>query len=196
MLDFKDQKLMPLSVAAVIGFIIMIANLGFIWTIKKPAKATKVNPRISQLKQANDAIVLAGRSKKEAEKEVNGMVWTISVEELGPTALGAVNKMIDPKKLKVTSFRPQRALPVKGLTMVPYTLSVEGSFLDVVSLARNIDKDPNKMSVTMLQISSADANTDKVAATINLTAFVDAVAAEKLEKERLKQVGLKEKANG
>lgn len=172
MLDFIDKKLAPWSFLTLIGILGLVLNLSYL--LYKPKDNTKITElkRKNQLRSMDLTALSARKDTKKASAEIKDHLWTVSEEQIGPMILGKVNELADAHKLKVLSFRPQKVQSVQGLRQLPYQISVEGPFLDVLALCRDIDSGGAKLVVNSIQFASADGNTDKLSSTIGVLAYI------------------------
>lgn len=173
MLDFKDPRYAGYSALTVGGVIVLACVLAFniMNPPKKIVRSTPPETRKALGSLQRSTLSLAD-DKRAAEKKIANALWNVSLQELGPTALGQVNEAAVKRKVKVSSFRPQKINNVKGVTLVPYVMTVEGSYPDVVGLVRDLGNENSKLAVNLVQLASADANSDKVSATVGLVAYI------------------------
>ncbi len=98
-------------------------------------------------------------------------IWTGPLERIGPVSLDRIDKLASKRRLKMIALRPQRTDEIADFVMVPLTVTVEGSFPDVMGFVRDIQAPANKLSVAQIQLASADGASDAVTLTVGLNAF-------------------------
>ncbi len=117
--------------------------------------------------QAKGQQALLDDTRLEAER-----AWDVPVANIGPAVLDKVNDLAKQKGIKVSTFRPQRVQPVTPLQAAEFTISVQGPYLQILSFVHSLEQADTKIVVSMAMLSSSDADSSAVSATIGLVAFV------------------------
>jgi hypothetical protein len=99
------------------------------------------------------------------------MTWTGGDEEIAASSLARVTQLTNARRLRLIAFRPQRLAEEQGLTMLPFHVAVEGPYPAVVGLLGELETPVTRLAVNMVQITSVDAASDRVTATIGVVAF-------------------------
>ncbi|MBV6458127.1 MAG: hypothetical protein HONBIEJF_01250 [Fimbriimonadaceae bacterium] len=152
--------------AVVVGGLVVVADL----LLPKPKAgsaaryAIQENTMLGEIRKLRDQ-VSAAKAKNQP------MIWALDADEISAHAMAFATKMANGRNLKVAAFRPQRPQPNGNLTMLPYQLSVEGSFPDVVRFLQAMETKGTKLAVNLVQVASADGASDHVNATIGLVAY-------------------------
>lgn len=110
------------------------------------------------------------RSAEVEEKQAKGL-WTGNPEKIGAAVLSRINREAGAAKVKLIAFRPQRVEQDADLQHVPFLVLVEGPYPEVLQFVRSLETPEGKIAVHLLQFSSSDGTTDRVNASIGLTAF-------------------------
>ena len=111
--------------------------------------------------------------KYEASKTViAASAWGGAAERVSPAILDRLTKIASIKGLKIQSFRPQKIQDAADLEVLAYNLSIEGPFPNVMSFIQLVEKQEKKLAVTLVQVASADGETDEVNASLGISAFV------------------------
>jgi Tfp pilus assembly protein PilO len=105
--------------------------------------------------------------------------WTESEDKASPVLMADLTALAVSKGVKVNSFRPQKVQALGGLRQLGFTMAVEGSFSQVMSLVAAVEKTQARAAITQLQVTSSDSLTDMVKAQVGLSAFSPAAEAEK-----------------
>ncbi len=153
------------SVLALFG----MASWLFLAPPESPSEMIARNDR--RLRELQADTQTAKARVQTAEQALKLRVWETDAESIAPSALNVVTQAVDGHRLRLGGFRPQRPADAEGLQQVGFTASVEGSYPDVLKLARTLEGSDNKLCVNMLQIAAADESSDRVTASIGLTAF-------------------------
>lgn len=101
--------------------------------------------------------------------------WNVSLQDVGPAVLSSVTRLAKTRFLKLSTFRPQKTVELDGVTQAPYLLAVEGAYPELIAFVKDLENPKTKLAVTMLQLTSSDASSDRVTATIALAAFIEPV---------------------
>lgn len=171
MINLKAKDEMGTNVAYLIAALIFAGTLLFTILVPKPTAQSVLVKRdaeersiVSQV--TKDHADLALRKAKVAEA-----TWAGPAEKIGPGALTAMNALALKHKVKLSGFRPERTSETAGLELVPYTVTAEGAFPDVLSFTKDIENPATKLCVDAVMIASSDANGDQVTANVGITAY-------------------------
>ncbi len=141
-------------------FLVPIPSLGKVVQAHKNEE-TKLNASISKLR--DDVTTMKVENSKR--------VWTQPADQVSAAAMSLVTKAAQSRNLKVIAFRPQRTQDDSGVTRLPYLVSLEGSFPNVLQFVKSIENPATKLAVQSVQLASADGASDKVSATVGVVAY-------------------------
>jgi len=169
MSSIRQQNLVwnSLFVLAVLS-ILFTGWYGFLRPDKKPP-ALNTQSQISKLRKDADTVALKAHP---AQHKLHILTWRMSAEELGSTTLAWLTDLADRNHLTISGFRTDRPKDIDPLKEVPFGLVVEGSFPNAMSFVAALEDRRSKLMVSLLQIASADPQSDRVTATIGLSGFV------------------------
>lgn len=163
------------QLAAVLGILavaILLGALGCVLFLKMPTAAEVGQGRIRSEHQLADAAKSSRKKAAELEAKIKPLVWSGAPEQVGPEALAQVTGLAKANHLKLVAFRPQKPLSVGPLTQTPFTISIDGSFLDSMKFIQQLETDRTRLAVGLIQLSSADAWSDHVSGTVSVVAYV------------------------
>lgn len=98
-------------------------------------------------------------------------LWAGDAQQVGSRSLDMLSRVARALKIKLVAFRPQRPVESEGLVQVPFLVIVEGSYPAVVSFVSTLEQPATKLALGSVQVTSSDASSDKVTASIVLLAF-------------------------
>jgi hypothetical protein len=168
-MKLKDDAAVKLAMG--LALLAMAVALIFLIFIPKPTTKGLASKQFNAENAVLKEISEAHKSYLASEKEVQTQTWKGGLEQVGPGALQAINALAAKHKVKLSGFRPERTTQYAGLDLVPFSVTAEGSYLDVLGLVKAIEDPANKLAVDLVQVSSSEANGDQVTATIGLTAY-------------------------
>lgn len=116
-------------------------------------------------------ILDAKDAKAKAQADLETMVWKAPTQEVTAKTLNSVSELSKQNKLTLLSFRPLRQVETPQVTQLPWQVVVDGSYKGVLAFERALEASERKLAVTLVQVTAADATTDRVTATIGLLAF-------------------------
>lgn len=169
----KSQRTPGAKALSFIPFISLIAILGGLFMAFKP----KPTPRAELAKARQERLSIhektaALRTQLETvTSTVAARIWIGTPDEVENRAMARVNSLARESGLRIIAFRPQRRTELEGLGSQPFVLAVEGKFPAVVGFASRLGTPDTKLAVTQLQVSSADAASDTVNATLGISAY-------------------------
>lgn len=171
MFDFKDRSLLGANLVMLASVVVLAGTLVFMLVAPKPTtKGLAKERRDKEFKVKLDT-EKARQRLAETKDELKGRVWTGPLEQIGPASLERIDKLAAKRRLKMIALRPQRTDEIADFVVVPLTVTVEGSFPDVMAFVREVQAPTNKLSVAQIQLASADGASDAVTLTLGLNAF-------------------------
>ena len=171
MINLKAKDEAATNAAFLIALLIILGSLAFSFLVPKPDAKSVIATRKEQQKKIFDEVDDSRKAFTASQARVVTETWTGSAAKIGPGALTAMNALATQHKVKLSGFRPERVSQAAGLELDPYTVTAEGSYPDVVNFTKAIEDPNTKLCVDSVQIASADANGDSVAANIGITAY-------------------------
>jgi len=173
MISFRDKSATTTSVIIVASILALLGTLIVMVFVPPPtAKGLSTKARRDEMK-ARIAIKDAREREAEAMRLVAETTWAGNAQTVGPAALARVTQMAKSRNLRLVAFRPQRQSDDADLTMLPFLITVEGTYPNVVQFSRDLETTGTRLSVSMVQVSSADANSDRVTATVATMAYLN-----------------------
>lgn len=156
-----------LAIAGVIGCVI------FDRVAPRPKTGLALAKQAKQQADLTNQITGLKADLDKAQKAMGSYAWASPVADVGPAVLDRVNRAAAARKVKVSTFRPQRVQEVAPLKAAEYSVSVQGPFLAVVSFVKDLEAPGTKLVVSSAQVSSTDASSSAVSASVGVVAFVN-----------------------
>ncbi len=172
--QFANQADKAINAATAVAILIFAGALIALVVFPAPSMASVKKSHIVDRKRVDQSIQDAGKKAKEQETTNGVLLWSASLESIGPSALSKITLMAKSHQVKLSSFRPQRTGDVDGLTMVPFLMNVDGSYPNVVAFVKDIESTGSKLAVNQVQMSSVDGVSDKVSASVGIVAYMKA----------------------
>lgn len=146
-----------------------------------PVPRLDITPQARKARQDKVILEVETLSKQasEAKLQLSARIWKDDPESIGPAAMDSITRSAKSHGLVVGSFRPQKPVDEAPLTRYPYVVSVDGTYLSVLSFVRDLEKPENKIVVNSVQIASADGASSAVTATISIWAFTESTTPTK-----------------
>lgn len=174
--DPEDQASGFVSAAAVLT---MVGTLGYLlFTMWRPGTTTADIDAAAKKQQDKLRFDtrLADKKLGESTEAINAVTWSDLPENIGTKAFHQVAALAQSRKIKLNAFRPQREDVADDLNTLPYLVTVEGPFTSVLAFERDLDSPKNRLAISLIQMSSADPNTDRVTANIGVVAYLQPTA--------------------
>lgn len=171
MMDLRDKSQLGTTLAS-LGAMLALTGVALYMVLVPTPSTLDANRKFKHDRQKLLMDALIARKDVERNKADSGArLWTIPVTEVGPTALGNVTALAKADGIQLLAFRPQKQIESRGLTILPFVISLQGNFAQVAKFERDLETAGRKLAVHLLQISSTDASSDEVSGTIGVTAF-------------------------
>lgn len=131
------------------------------------------NQRSSKI-TALQAEVAKEESRLEMLKSADPNLWEGDMEDVTPKLLEEASRLCANHNVNLKSFRPQNPVSDGETIRANYVMLVDGSFPQVAALIRAMDSSASRIGLSLVQISSADQESDKVNATLGVIAYLKA----------------------
>lgn len=153
--------------------VVMLAT--FCYAVFVPARSARDVAAGRQRSRATveKDIETAKQSVRDAQNTNKNRVWTGDTESVTASLLDRWTREAKSLGLDVVSFRPQKTRAVAGLTELPVTVQVSGTWPRVASLLNRSDKPGARVVLRGVQIASADAASDAVTATLQFHVYLN-----------------------
>ena len=161
------------TLISIVPILAILASAVAVFFLLFPAKAQTVSPAEHAAKErkiVEDASAL-NRRVEELSEQIAALTWTDAPDQVEARALEIVTRVAEKNSVKILAFRPQKAASAGSIEQLPFLVSLEGSFPNVMAFARDMGTRTNRLAVANMQIASADAATDRVTATVGVVAF-------------------------
>lgn len=175
MISFRTRDDKVASSLLICGVIILLIAL--IWMlIPAPTVAGVANGKSRSKRQYESETKTQKERIKQLTVETEPLIWVGEPQEVGPKALASVTALAKSHKVEV-SFRPQKTLDIGGMTQLPYSVSVSGTYGDTVALIRDLQNPKHRLAISLVQLTSADSASDAVSGIVNVVAYLKVEAA-------------------
>ena len=165
----------PLPAAlTLLGAVVLAGTLGYIAFVPAPTTKGIVSRARTKEREIQNKLQEAKDRGREVEAVLTGRKSTLAPDAVGPEALSRITKLAQAGGLRLTGFRPQRAIvSPSGLTIYPYTVTIEGSFPATAKFARAVESTAKDIAVTSYAVTSSDSESSGVSATVGIAIFGD-----------------------
>jgi Tfp pilus assembly protein PilO len=170
MIDFKNKDELTTNVVICGSLAVFFLAGASIVLLPKPAGP---NPQVQRL-NVNRIKALTSKMQDEivsSSKDLGTRTWPGKPEDVGPLALKQINSLLQNRKLKLVGFHADKAAEQPNVTLIPFVISVDGGFNDVMAFTRDLEKPSTKLVVNLFQVSNSNQSDDKVTASIGITAY-------------------------
>jgi hypothetical protein len=160
-----------LNIAIGAAVLVIAGALLFMFLVPKPTLSG-----IAERERTSERTILkeAGEAKTDlaaSDAKLTQWTWKGDPQEVGPAALNALSLTAKQNRVKLSGFRPQRSAMVEGLELMPFAVTAEGAYPDVLRFVQGIERSESKLIVDRLQIASAEANSNLATAVVGVTAY-------------------------
>lgn len=107
----------------------------------------------------------------KAKDQLREFAWTEDAETINPQAMASTTVLARRHNVLIAAFRPQKPIDEGTVQRIPYLISVEGTYLDVVSFVKDLEGVGNRLVVNSVQIASSDPGSSQVRGTIGVLAL-------------------------
>jgi hypothetical protein len=171
MMRFQTKQEATAAGISIVAIIILAASL--VWMLTPVPSRNDVNSgRLGQVRRYQAETAGLIKQAAEAQAKIDPLLWSGTSEEIGPKALASVTKLAKARKIRILAFRPQKPIDMGGLTQIPFSLSIDGTYPNTMQLVKDLETTDAKLAVSLVQVAASDGATDQVTASINVVAYV------------------------
>lgn len=171
MISFRTKAETGASVAILVAIGVLVVTALYMVFVPEPTVAGIVAGKARSQTELDDRLEKLKKDKVQTTAKIASQVWAQPIEEIGPTALQSITAFAQTQRLKLLGFRPQKTVDVNGLTQLPFLISVEGAYPNIIKFVRQLEASDLKMGTSLVQVSATDPNSDLVNATVGVVAY-------------------------
>lgn len=179
MINFRDSEDQTPFALAILGVVLIIGSGLASLFVRPPQLNTIKRKHNIELAKLNQEQKTAEEIVAKSRIQVNQNLWMVKPDSVQPVALESITKFAQETKVNIISFRPQKLSESAALRQLPFTLTVDGSFLAVANMINKIESTNSKLAVNQIQFASKEGESDQVTASITVVAFLDQAPVEK-----------------
>jgi len=162
------------NIVAFAALVCLAAIAIFDLVVPKPIAPSKHQQQL-QKQTLMRTIEIHQQDANAAKAEVARYIWQVSkTDEIGAKSLASVTGLALKHHVSLLGFRPQKSISQDNLTQLPYLIILEGDFPGVSAFLSDLENIQTKLAINMVQVSSSEANTDRVNANIGVIAYTPA----------------------
>lgn len=175
MINFqKESERLP-STLILLSLLILLGSFLYMIAVPKPSVAGIAKGREQSKRRVQEDIDKADEQLEGLEKIIRPLLWKEKGEAITPLLLDQVSQHSKAQQIRLVAFRPQRQQAFDGVTEMPFSVYVNGSYGGVRGLLKWLDTASSKVVLRSAQISASDPKTSVVTAVISISAFYESV---------------------
>jgi Tfp pilus assembly protein PilO len=171
MISFRNRAEATTSVAIILALVVLVATGAVMAFAKKPTNEGIASGKIRSQRELDERIAKLEAERIAAQLTIDSWVWKEPIADIGPKALASVTNYSQRNRLKLIAFRPQKTVEINELTQVPFVISIEGAYPNILRFVKELETPSLKLGTGMVQVSTSDSNSDLVSATISVVAY-------------------------
>ena len=171
MINFREPQFLVPSVLIVLSIAIMTGTLFYMVFVPPPSVAGLARGRAASLQEMEREIQSAKARTAQARQQIAPLVWTGNTDTISGAVLERLTAQARQRALSISAFRPQRTQDVGGVTELPFTVQLSGTYRSVHAVMNSLDAPGSRVVLRSAQIASSATGTG-VTATLGLTAYV------------------------
>ena len=171
MISFRTKSEAGTSIAILSALGVLVLTGLLMLFVRPPTTEGIAAGKIRSQRELDERVDKLKADKKLTTAKIASQVWSEPIAEIGPTALESITAFARTEKLTLLGFRPQKAVEVNGLTQLPFLISVEGPYPNIMKFVRQLEASDLRMGTSLVQVSANDPNSDLVNATIGVVAY-------------------------
>ncbi|MBX3115088.1 MAG: hypothetical protein KF836_11025 [Fimbriimonadaceae bacterium] len=157
------------ALALVLMLVIALADM----FVPKPTEAKEKQNRHQQVNELERKIKTDEDYLQELILAETG-TWEGDQEVVTPKILQTVSQLASSHNVNLKSFRPQSPVSDGDTIRAHFVILADGKFPDMASFMKALESNSTKIGTNVVQIASADQESDMVNATIGIVAYIKA----------------------
>jgi hypothetical protein len=169
MIRYREDPATSIAMASAV--ILLAGTLAFMLLAPRPEGPTKAE-RIEAENKLRLEIRESEKRRAQATAFNQTNTWVGSPDAIAPAVLAKVTQVARARGVRLISLRPQTVNTKTEPPMLPFLAVVEGPYTAAMQFARDMETPGNRLAVSLVQVTSADAASDKVTASVGMAAFM------------------------
>lgn len=170
MINFKNKDEVLPSALIVFSIVVLLGSLIALLVLKPDSGLARGRNR-SRLTIQRE-ITLATQGTVDATVRARPRLWEGDADVVTASVLAQLTRQANQQALILTAFRPQKNQQLDGVSELPFSVQVAGSYAKVRAFVASLDAAGSKVAVRSFQFASTDGATDTVTANVTFSAFV------------------------
>lgn len=171
MISFQRREDVVPSALILLAIIILAGTLLYMLFVPPPSVAGVVAVRLAAKQQLLTQIADTKRQTQKAQAAIKTRVWRGSPDTISAAILSLVTQQARRHALKLDAFRPQRAQALTGVTELPFSVQISGTYPHVQAMMAELDAENTPLALRSIEIAATDETTDAVTATLGISAY-------------------------
>lgn len=168
-----NSEMRPWNVLIALSVIAMAVFAAIDYLLPKPTLAQSAQRHRRAEKDVRDKMAKLRSDLAEIDRRVDQRTWKGTADSVGAQALDIADGIAKAHSMTMSAFRPQKAMDDGELTRLSFVMTLEGRFVGLQQVVRELETPSRRLSVHLVQVASADEASDLVNATVGITAFLE-----------------------
>jgi Tfp pilus assembly protein PilO len=177
MLNFKQREDILPSTLILLSLIILTVTVVYMLAVPVPTVAGTGLMHAQARHRINLQIDFAKKQQAEAESAIKARVWQGNANTANAGVLSLLTAQTSRSAMTLSAFRPQKPVDLTGITELPYTAQITGTYPAIRTVLAALDADSTKIVLRSVQIDSSEQTTSTVTATIGISAYINSSEA-------------------
>jgi hypothetical protein len=170
MIRYKDDP--TAAGLAFTGLVLLLGALLFMTLYPKPSTGgLAARARNAEFKVQLDKASIQQRLDASLDY-TRKMAWNTEAQRVTPATVQVVTSLAKKNGLQLVGVRPQKVDDAGKPNRLPFLITVAGPYPAVMAFADALRDPINKLTISSLQLTASDANTNAVTGTIGTVAYV------------------------
>lgn len=171
MINFKNKDEALPSALILAAIVTLAATFAYMILVPKPTVAGVAKGRQRSVRQIEEQIEQAKTRSKESEALAATRVWDGNQDEVLAQVLAQLTVRAQRSKVTMAAFRPQKPLPLTGVTELPCSVQVSGPYETVLAFLGTLDEPSSRVALRSVSVASSDGATSAVTATLGVSVY-------------------------
>lgn len=168
-----NTDMRPWNVLILLSVMVMAAFAAVDFFLPRPTLAQSIQRYRRAEKDLREKSAKLREDLAEIDRRIEQRTWKGTPDSVGAQALDIADGIAKAHQMSMSAFRPQKAMDDGELTRLSFVMTLEGRFVGLQQVVRELETPARRLSVHLVQVASADEASDLVNATVGITAFLE-----------------------
>lgn len=165
------KRMLPWNALLIVSMVAMVGAFAYDRIVPQPKFEMKGRAIAEQENRLREQVNALYAEAKTSDRYLGERIWGEQSELIGPASMGKATEIAARLKVRLVSFRPQKAIQEGRLIRYPFVISLEAPYPQAVAFVRELEDPSLKLVVQSVQLSASDGASSTVNGLVSVWAL-------------------------